>query len=75
MLLLLLRTRLRYYRNYLRHHFDRMVWLEIGFIILILFYLAGRSPADIGYNLKFLLEKDFPLKYAAPWVTLLPVFI
>jgi len=74
MLSLLLRTRLRHYRNYLRHHFDRMVWLEIGFIILILFYLAGRSPADIGYSLKFLLEKDFPLKYAAQWVTLLPVF-
>lgn len=74
MLFLLLRTRLRYYRNYLRHHFDRVVWLEIGFIVLILFYLAGRSPAYIGYDLKFLLEKDFPLKYAAQWVTLLPVF-
>ncbi len=74
MLSLLLHTRLRYYRNYLRHHFDRVVWLEIGVIVLILFYLAGRSPADIGYSLKFLLEKDFPLKYAAQWVALLPVF-
>ncbi|MCG3119591.1 MAG: hypothetical protein ALAOOOJD_02029 [bacterium] len=74
MLLLLLRTRLRYYRNYLRHHFDRMVWLEIGFIIIILFYLAGRSPADIGYSLKFLAAKDFPLHYARQWAELLPLF-
>lgn len=74
MLLLLFRTRLRYYRNYLRHHFDRMVWLEIGFIILILFYLAGRSPADIGYSLDFLLKKDFSVKYAAQWVVRLPMF-
>lgn len=74
MLLLLLRTRRRYYRNYLRHHFDRRVWLEIGFIIIILFYLAGRSPADIGYNLEFLLAKDFPLHYARQWTKLLPLF-
>lgn len=74
MLLLLLRTRRRYYRNYLRHHFDRMVWLEIGFIMIILFYLAGRSPADIGYSLKFLVAKDFPLHYARQWTELLPLF-
>jgi len=74
MLFLLLRTRRRYYRNYLRHHFDPMVWLEIGAIILILFYLVGRSPADIGYNLKVLIAKDFHLKYSNHWVTLLPIF-
>jgi len=74
MLLLLLRTRLRYYRNYLRHHFDRMVWLEIGFIILLLFYLAGRFPADIGYSFNFLQQKDFPLRYATQWIALLPGF-
>lgn len=74
MLLLLFRTRLRYYRNYLRHHFDRVVWFEIGLIVFIFLYLTGRSPADIGYSLDFLLEKDFPAKYAAQWVTLLPAF-
>jgi hypothetical protein len=71
---LLLRTRLRYYRNYLRHHFDRMVWLEMGAIILVLFYLAGRSPADMGYSLKFLLAKEFPFQYAKQWVGALPFF-
>ncbi len=74
MLLLLFRTRLRYYRNYLRHHFDRVVWFEIGFIVFILLYLTGRSPADIGYSLDFLLKKDFSAKYAAQWIALLPVF-
>src|SRR5574342_640075 len=74
MLLLLLRTRLRYYHNYLRHHFDRMVWLEIGLIVFILFYLIGRSPADMGYSLKFLLAKEFPFLYAQNWVALLPLF-
>ncbi|MGH7451993.1 MAG: hypothetical protein ACRENG_11635 [bacterium] len=74
MLFLLLRTRLRYYRNYLRHHFDRMVWLEIGLIVIILLFLTVRSPADIGYSLKFLWEKDFPLRYAEKWVALLPIF-
>lgn len=74
MLILLLRTRLRYYRNYLRHHFDRMVWLEIGLIVIILLFLAVRSPADFGYSLKFLGEEDFPLRYAEKWAALLPIF-
>lgn len=71
---LLLRTRLRYYRNYLRHHFDRMVWIEMGAIVLVLFYLAGRSPADIGYSLNFLLAKEFPLQFARQWAGALLFF-
>jgi hypothetical protein len=74
MLVTLLRTRLRYYHNYLRHHFDRVVWLEIGLIVLLFFYLAGRSPADIGYNLKFLQAADFSFRYASQWAALLPLF-
>jgi hypothetical protein len=74
MLPLLLRTRLRYYRNYLRHHFDRAARIEIGIIILIAFYLAGRSPTDIGYSLEFVQEADFPQRFAAAWISLLPVF-
>jgi hypothetical protein len=64
MLILLLRTRLHYYRNYLRHHFDRMVRLEIGLIVAILLFLTVRSPADIGYSLKFLRAENFPLRFA-----------
>lgn len=74
MLILLLRTRLRYYRNYLRHHFDSMVWLEIGLIVTTLLFLTVRSPADIGYSLKFLRAEDFPLRYAKQWAALLPIF-
>jgi hypothetical protein len=74
MLILLLRTRLRYYRNYLRHHFDRMVWLEIGLIVIILLFLAVRSPADIGYSLKFLQAENFSWRFAEYWATLLPIF-
>lgn len=74
MLILLLRTRLRYYRNYLRHHFDRMVWLEIGLIVTILLFLTVRSPADIGYSLKFLRAEDFFLRFAEHWAALLPIF-
>ncbi|MCI0696870.1 hypothetical protein L0337_33305 [candidate division KSB1 bacterium] len=74
MLILLLRTRLHYYRNYLRHHFDRMVWLEIGLIVFILLFLAVRSPADIGYSLKFLRAEDFSLRLAEHWAALLPIF-
>lgn len=74
MLTLLLRTRLRYYRNYLRHHFDRMAWLEIGLIVTILLFLTVRSPADVGYNLQFLRAEDFPLRFTEYWAALLPIF-
>lgn len=74
MLLLLLKTRLRYYRNYLRHHFDRVARIEIAIIILIALYLTGRSPADIGYSPAFVQEADFPQRFAGAWLSLLPVF-
>ncbi len=74
MLILLLKTRLRYYRNYLRHHFDRVARIEIAIIILIALYLTGRSPADIGYSLAFVQEPDFPQRFVGAWISLLPVF-
>ena len=74
MLTLLLKTRLRYYRNYLRHHFDRVARIEIAIIILIALYLTGRSPADIGYSLAFVQEPDFPQRFTGAWLSLLPVF-
>ena len=74
MLILLIRTRLRYYRNYLRHHFDRVARIEIAIIILIALYLTGRSPADIGYSLAFVQEADFPRRFASAWISLLPLF-
>lgn len=74
MLKLLLATRFRYYRNFLRAHFDRVTLIEFGFIFLILFFLALRSPADIGYSLNFLFEPSFPSKWANLWAGLLPFF-
>lgn len=73
-LFLLLLTRLRYYRNYLRHHFDRRFFIEIILILIIFLYLAGRSPADIGYRLSAFTSPDFPARWATWWVALLPVF-
>jgi len=74
MLILLIKTRLRYYRNYLRHHFDRAARIEVAIIVLIALYLTGRSPADIGYSLKFVQAPDFPQQFASAWVSLLPFF-
>ncbi len=74
MLPLLLATRLRYYRNFIRAHFDRVTILEFGAIFLIFFFLTLRSPADIGYRLEFLSASDFPQKWASLWAALLPLF-
>ncbi|MDZ7290853.1 MAG: hypothetical protein ONB44_06585 [candidate division KSB1 bacterium] len=74
MLSLLFKTRLRYYRNYLRHHFDRAARIEIALIILIVLLLTGRSPADIGYSLKFLSAVEFPTRWANLLTVLLPLF-
>lgn len=74
MLTLLLRTRLRYYRNYLRHHFDRRFLSEIILILLFLLYLVARSPADIGYPLPAFSSPDFLPRWTALWVNLLPLF-
>jgi hypothetical protein len=61
MLALLLRPRLRYYRHSLCHQFDRVTRLEAALIIL--FYLAGRSPVDVGYSLEFMSEPDFSRRW------------
>lgn len=74
MLKLLLATRLRYYRNFLRAHFDRITLIELGLVFLILIFLSLRSPADIGYSLNFLLAPEFPQAWAARWTQWLPLF-
>ncbi len=63
MLTLLLKTRFRIYRNYIRHHFDRVTVLEISIIIFIFLLLLARSPADIGYNMRFLRSENFTPTY------------
>ncbi|MEK7729811.1 MAG: hypothetical protein AAB354_15495 [candidate division KSB1 bacterium] len=74
MLRLLLLTRLRYYRNFVRAHFDRITLLELGAIFLIFAFLALRSPADLGYSLNFLFAPEFSAKWASLWAALLPFF-
>ncbi|NUO84404.1 hypothetical protein HUU05_30380, partial [candidate division KSB1 bacterium] len=74
MLPLLLATRLRYYRNFIRAHFDRLTLIELCGIFLILIFLTLRSPADIGYRLDFLSASDFPQQWASLWAALLPLF-
>lgn len=73
MLTLLIRTRLRYYYNFIRHHFDKRTLFEIAFIFLVLLLLLGRSPADIGYSLNFLLSPDFPAQWLNIWINCLPL--
>lgn len=73
-LFLLLQTRLRYYRNYLRHHFDRRFIIEIILILFIFLYLVGRSPADIGLRLSAFTSADFSSRWVTWWVALLPAF-
>src|SRR5262245_7528342 len=74
MFLLLFKTRLRYYRNFLRAHFDRVTMIELSCIGLILLYLAVRSPADIGYRLEIFFTPEFAAKWPERWLSLLPVF-
>ena len=71
---LLFKTRLRYYRNFIRAHFDRVTLLDLALIGLILLYLTARSPADIGYRLEALLSPDFAEQWQVRWLTLLPLF-
>lgn len=73
-LFLLLHTRLSYYRNYLRHHFDRRFIVEIILILFIFLYLVGRSPADIGFRLSAFTSPGFSSRWVAWWVALLPAF-
>ena len=74
MLFLLIKTRIQYYRNYIRYHFDKTTILEIAFIFLIFLFLTIRSPGDIGYNFKWLFQEDFPARWASIFTTLLPIF-
>lgn len=64
MLFLLLKTRLVYYKNYLKHHFDRTTTIEISIIVAVLLMLLMRSPADIGYNFKWMSDETFPVQWA-----------
>lgn len=73
MLKLLLKTRFRYYHNFFLYHFDRRLRIELGIIGLIFLFLLLRSPADIGYSLKFLSAPDFPEKWRQVWAAALPV--
>ncbi|HEX9972659.1 MAG TPA: hypothetical protein VGD14_11370 [bacterium] len=74
MLSLLIKFRLKYYKNYIRYHFDRTTKIEIGLVILILLFLTLRSPADIGYNFKWMHDENFLSNWAKIFLTLLPVF-
>lgn len=74
MLIRLFKMRLRYYRNYIRYHFDRPTILLLTFIILVLVLLTGRSPADIGYSLEFLQRAEFPARWQQLFIQLLLAF-
>lgn|GEM_PF-2959944 len=74
MLILLIKTRLRFYVNFIRHHFNRRMKIELALILLLFIYLLGRSPADIGYNLQFLFSKAFVHQWITFWANSLPIF-
>lgn len=74
MLTLLLKTRFQYYRNYIRYNFDRRTKIEIALILLVLALLTLRSPADIGYNFKWMHDENFPLRWANIFVVFIPIF-
>ncbi len=74
MLPLLIKTRIRYYRNYLRYHFDKRTLFEIALIFLVLLLLTFRSPADIGYNFKWTHDEKFPRYWANFFSIFLPIF-
>ena len=63
MLSLLIKTRLKYYRNYIRYHFDRTTIIEIALIFMALALMLVRSPVDIGYNFKWMSDEDFFQKW------------
>jgi len=74
MLSLLIKTRLKYYRNYIRYHFDRRTKIEIAIIFLLLLLLLARSPADIGYNFRWISDENFPQQWASFFVIYLLIF-
>ena len=74
MLKLLLKTRIRYYRNYLKYHLDKVTVIELGLIFLVFLLLLVRSPADIGYNLKWFFSTEYPRHWAKIFTFSLPIF-
>ncbi|MGH7494143.1 MAG: hypothetical protein ACREOO_17350 [bacterium] len=74
MFFLLFKTRLHYYRNFLRAHFDRVTVIELACIGLIFLYLAARSPADIGYRPEAFFTPEFAARWMVRWLSLLPLF-
>ncbi|MBL7095364.1 hypothetical protein ISS22_15475 [candidate division KSB1 bacterium] len=74
MLKLLLKTRFRYYRNYLKYHLDKITSIELGLVLLVFLFLLARSPADIGYNLRWFFSPDFSQQWARIFSLLLPIF-
>jgi hypothetical protein len=74
MLKLLLKTRIRYYRNYLKYHLDKVTIIELGLILLFFLFLLARSPGDIGYNLNWFLRSEFPQEWAKIFSIWLPIF-
>ncbi len=73
---LLLATRLKFYANYVRRHFDRRTIIYIFLIGLIFFYMVLRSPADVGFSLAFLSDPSFPETWLSFWAqTLVLVYI
>lgn len=74
MVILLLKTRLQYYCNYIRYHFDRITKIELALIFLVFLLLILRSPADIGYNFKWMYDEEFPTKWANIFSICLPIF-
>ncbi|MCI0493545.1 hypothetical protein L0Z72_00950 [candidate division KSB1 bacterium] len=71
---MLIKFRLKYYRNYIRYHFDRRTKIEIGIVVLILLLLTLRSPADIGYNFKWMHDENFLNNWRMIFLQLLPIF-
>lgn len=74
MLNLLVKTRFRYYRNYIKYHFDKITLIEIGLIFFFFLLLLARSPADIGYRIGWLLSSEFSASWLKFFINLLPFF-
>lgn len=56
MLSLLLKTRLRVYRNYIRHNFDRTTSMEIG-IIVVIFLLLDEATNGLDPSGSYIFKK------------------
>lgn len=74
MLRLLIRTRLRYYRHFVRYNFNRRTLLEIGLTALLVFMLIGRFPSDLPYLLPDVFSAEFSAAYTAFFMKMVLVF-